>query len=80
MRLLVGLVFLIAVAIFGVWGFLWPASLMRFRRRRKWPETLLSGGFFYATEKRTETICVLLAIVSLLGAARIIYMMLHSMY
>ena len=76
--MLVFLVFLIAVAGWGIWGFLWPANLMTFRRRRKWPETLLSGGIFYATESRTETVCLLLAIVSILGASRIIWLLIHG--
>jgi hypothetical protein len=73
----IALVFLVAVAISGIWGFLKPASVMKFKRRRNWPETLMSGGFLYATEERTETVSLVLAISCFLGAARVVWLLMH---
>lgn len=59
--------FLSIVLAQGLWALCAPASVIRFRRRMGWSESLLSGGYFYATEGRTRVMGALLVIVSLSG-------------
>ena len=67
MKTLLVSAFLLIVLAQGLWALCAPASVIRFRRRMGWSESLLSGGFFYATEGRARVIGALLVLVSLSG-------------
>ena len=57
-------VFLILVLGTGIWCVISPESVVRFRRRRGWPENMVSGGYFYATKQRTRIMGSLVTLVS----------------
>lgn len=57
--------FLVTVHAFGLWALIDPDGHVAFRRRRRWPEGLFSGGYFYATAKRARISGGLLAITTL---------------
>ena len=38
----------------GLWCVISPESVIRFRRRMKWSESKISGGYHYATKPRTR--------------------------
>jgi hypothetical protein len=61
------LLFLLTAFLSGVWAVLRPDSVVSFRRRMNWPESLLTGGFFYATALRTRVTGAVVLLVSSIG-------------
>ena len=74
---ILGSMFLLCVAAWGMWELVWPRSMMRFRRRMGWSENFLSGGCFYSTENRVEWTCSALVVIGFGGAARLIWLLFH---
>jgi|JRYI01.1.fsa_nt_gb hypothetical protein len=57
--------FLFSVFASGLWCVIAPDGVVAFRRRRGWPESILSGGYFYANKLRTRITGAMLVVVSL---------------
>ncbi len=60
-------VFLTIMAAHGLWCSINPGAVLRFRRKRGWSESMISGGYFYANEARIRAMgFVFLAVTFLL--------------
>jgi hypothetical protein len=60
---------LILLLVSGTLAALWPEKVVAFRNRMSWSDSLLSGGYFYATARRarvTGLTVVALAVVMFL--------------
>lgn len=58
------IMFLLAVLASGLWCVMDPEAVVRFRTRMGWSTSRLSGGFAYATARRTRfTGSLLVAVV-----------------
>jgi len=57
-------VFFILTLSTGVWCVVSPESVIRFRRRLGWSESMVTGGYFYATKRRTRIVGGLVAVAS----------------
>jgi hypothetical protein len=65
METIVLTVFLALVVAQALWCVISPESVVTWRRRRGWPESIWSGGYFYATPSRARTMGVILCVVVL---------------
>lgn len=50
----VAILFLLMVFIHAVGCIVFPHKIVEYRQKRKWSESVLSGGYFYATPYRTR--------------------------
>jgi hypothetical protein len=57
--------FFLATLASGLWCFIAPRQAFSLRRRLGWSESVSSGGFLYANERRTRVSGGVVAIVSL---------------
>jgi hypothetical protein len=65
------ILFLMAVLASGLWCVMDPEAVVRFRARRGWSTSYLSGGFAYANVRRTRfTGSLLVAVVLLVVVIR----------
>jgi hypothetical protein len=56
--------FILLVFLSGLLCLLMPVRVVAFRKARRWSESMISGGWYYATPERTRVMGVALTFIS----------------